>query len=44
MKNWIRRSFKNRIFVTVLLITLVPLLLSNVLMMQIQVQRSTENQ
>jgi two-component system sensor histidine kinase YesM len=38
--NWIRRSFKNRIFTTVLLVTLVPLLLCNVLMMKIVVRRS----
>lgn len=36
MKSWIRRSFKNRIFITVLLITLLPLLFCDILMMQIQ--------
>lgn len=40
MKAWIRRSFKNRIFVTVLMVTLVPLLFCDVLMMQMQRVRS----
>ncbi len=40
MKTWIRRSFRNRIFLTVLLVTLLPLLFCNVLMMQMQVVRS----
>lgn len=40
MKAWIRRSFKNRIFITVLLVTLLPLLFCDVLMMQIQRTRS----
>ena len=40
MKKWIRRSFRNRIFLTVLLVTLLPLLFCNVLMMQMQVVRS----
>lgn len=44
MRAWIRRSFRNRIFATVLLITLIPLLLCNVLMLQLQVSRSTRNQ
>lgn len=40
MRAWIRRSFKNRIFITVLLVTLLPLLFCDVLMMQIQRSRS----
>lgn len=36
MKLWFSRSFKNRIFITVLLVTLLPLLFCDVLMMQIQ--------
>lgn len=36
MMFWFRRSFKNRIFITVLLVTLLPLLFCDVLMMQIQ--------
>ena len=27
LKNWIRRSFRNRVFATILVVTLVPLLL-----------------
>lgn len=40
MMDWIRRSFRNRIFMTVLLVTLVPLLLCDVFMMQMVVRRS----
>lgn len=40
MRDWIRRSFKNRIFVTVLLVTLVPMLLCDVFIMQISIRRS----
>lgn len=40
MRAWIRRSFKNRIFVTVLMVTLLPLLFCDVLMMQMQRVRS----
>lgn len=40
MRLWIRKSFRNRIFVTILAVTLIPLILCNVLMMQIQVKRS----
>lgn len=40
MRDWIRRSFKNRIFVTVLLVTLVPMLLCDVFIMQISMRRS----
>ena len=36
MRSWIRHSFKNRIFVTVLLVTLLPLLFCDVLVMQVQ--------
>lgn len=42
--SWIRSSFQNRIFVTVLLITLIPLLLCNVVMLQFQVRQSTIDQ
>lgn len=40
MKEWIRRSFRNRMFVTVLSATLLPLILCGVLMMQLQLLRS----
>lgn len=40
MRAWIRRSFKNRIFITVLLVTLLPLLFCDVFMMQIQKVRT----
>lgn len=42
MRSWIRRSFRNRVFCTVLLVTLLPLLLCDVLMMQVQVLRSQD--
>lgn len=44
MKKWIRQSFRNQIFVTVLLVTLVPLLFCSVLMLQVQVSRITNSQ
>lgn len=44
MRNWVRKSFRNRIFVSVLLITLLPLLLCNVLMLRFQVSRSEGDQ
>lgn len=44
MRNWIQRSFRNRIFAYVLLITLLPLFLCNVLMMQFQVRRTDQDQ
>lgn len=40
MRDWIRHSFKNRIFITVLLVTLVPMLLCDVFIMQISMLRS----
>lgn len=40
MRDWIRRSFKNRIFITVLLVTLVPMLPCDVFIMQISMRRS----
>lgn len=40
MRAWIRSSFRNRIFVTVLLVTLLPLLFCDMLMMQVQRTRS----
>ena len=40
MRAWIRKSFRNRIFVIILMVALIPLLLCNVMMMQIQVKRS----
>jgi len=43
MKSWIRRSFHNRIFVTVLLMALLPLIFCNFLMMHFQIQRSEIN-
>ena len=44
MKVRIRHSFRNQIFVTVLLVTLVPLLLCSVLMLSVQVSRVTRDQ
>lgn len=43
MKNWIRGSFRNRSFITMLLATLLPLLLCGALMMRLQVVRSEES-
>lgn len=43
MKRWIRRSFQNRIFVTMLLAALLPLLLCGGLMLRLQVVRSEES-
>ncbi len=43
MKFWIRRSFRNRIFVTVLFMALLPLIFCNFLMMHFQIQRSEIN-
>ena len=40
IRNWVRRSFRNRIFLTVLLAALVPLLLCDVLMTQVMIARS----
>ena len=40
MKNWIKSSFRNRIFVTVLLVTLLPMLLCDIFIMQIAMSRS----
>ena len=35
MKGWIRRSFGNRIFATVLIVTLLPLIVCNVELVQL---------
>ena len=40
MRAWLERSFRNRIFLTVLLVALVPLLLCDVLMTQVMISRS----
>ena len=40
MRDWIKRSFRNRIFVTVLLVTLLPMLLCDVLVMLIAIGSS----
>ena len=40
MRKWIGKSFRNRIFVTMLLAAMLPLLLCGVLMMRLQVVRS----
>lgn len=40
MKNWIKSSFRNRIFVTVLLVTLLPMLLCDIFIMQIAMSQS----
>ena len=42
MIKWIKRSFRNRIFVTVLLVTLLPMLLCDVLLMQLAIGNSQE--
>ena len=42
MRTWVRRSFRNRIFVTMLLAALLPLLLCGALMMRLQIVRSEE--
>ena len=44
LKNWIRRSFRNRMFATILVATLVPLLLCDVVMMQVIVSRAEHTQ
>lgn len=44
MRAWIRRSFGNRMFVSVLLVTLLPLLLCDVLMVQLLVVRHEHTQ
>ena len=40
MRAWLERSFRNRIFLTVLLVALVPLLLCDVLMTQVIIFRT----
>ena len=40
MKGWIKSSFRNRIFVTVLLVTLLPMLLCDIFIMQIAMSQS----
>ena len=40
MKDWIKSSFRNRIFVTVLLVTLLPMLLCDIFIMQIAMSQS----
>ena len=40
MRAWISRSFRNRIFITVLLVALVPLLLCDLLMTRLMIERS----
>ena len=44
LKNWIRRSFRNRIFATILVVTLMPLLLCDVVMMRVIVARTEHTQ
>ena len=44
MMKWIRSSFRNRIFASVLLITLLPILLGNVLLLKNQVRRTNRDQ
>lgn len=43
VKAWVRRSFRNRIFVTMLLAILLPLLLCGALMMRLLIVRSEES-
>lgn len=40
MRDWIRKSFRNRVFASVLLITLIPIFICNVLTLLIMVSRS----
>ena len=40
IRSWVERSFRNRIFLTVLLAALVPLLLCDVLMTRVMIARS----
>ena len=40
VKRWIERSFRSRIFLTVLLAALVPLLLCDLLMTRVMIVRS----
>ena len=42
MREWIKSSFRNRIFVTVLLVTLLPMLLCDVFVMQIAISSSED--
>ena len=44
MIDWIRKSFRNRIFASVMLITLLPILLSNILLLSYQVQQTGRDQ
>lgn len=44
MKDWIQRSFRNRILISVLLITILPLLVCSGLVLEIQVSRSGHQQ
>lgn len=43
MRNWIRRSFKNRIFVTIFIVTLLPLLLCDGILMHMIITRTEKN-
>ncbi len=43
MRTWVRQSFRNRIFVTVLLAILLPLLLCGALMMRLLIVRGEES-
>lgn len=42
MRSWIERSFRNRSFMIILLVALVPLLLCSVLMTQLMIARSAQ--
>ena len=44
MIDWIRKSFRNRIFASVMLITLLPILLSNILLLSYQVRQTGRDQ
>ena len=43
MKGWIGKSFRNRIFVTMLLSIMLPVLLCGALLLRLQVVRSERN-
>ncbi|MDE7219028.1 MAG: sensor histidine kinase [Oscillospiraceae bacterium] len=43
MRAWVRRSFRNRIFVTMLLAAVLPMLLCGALMMRLQIVRSEKH-
>lgn len=43
MKQWIQRSFKNRIFLTIFIVSLLPLLLCDGILMRLIISRTEYN-